>query len=77
MDLFSWVKNYRTYGKMFVSYALFLLRVDPDPHACHGIWKKCYPAFGPLDLGWLPWDSAAAGEVFFGKQESEVFPRVW
>ena len=47
-----------------------------DPHACHGIWKKCCPAFGTLNLGWLPWDSAAVGEVFLEKQEVEVVPRI-
>ena len=59
---------------MFVGYALFSFRADPDPLACRGIERKCCPAF---DLEWLPGDLAAAGEVFVGKQVFEVLPRVW
>jgi hypothetical protein len=63
--------------KAFVRYALFSSGASHDPRAWRGIWKKRCPAFETLDLGWLPWGSAAVGEVFVGKQKFEVFPRVW
>jgi len=59
-----------------VSCALSSSGAGHDPRACHGIWKKHCPVFETLDLGWLPWDSAAVGEVFFEKQEVEVVPRI-
>jgi|GEM_PF-1704942 hypothetical protein len=62
---------------MFVSYALFSSVANHDPRAYRGIWKKRCPAFETLDLGWLPWGSAAVGEAFVGKQEFEVFSQVW
>jgi len=59
-----------------VNYALSLFGASRDPRAYRGIERKCYPALGILDLGWLPWGSAAVGEVFLGKHRFGVFPRV-
>jgi hypothetical protein len=68
--------NDRKGGKVFVNYALSLFGATRDPRACRGIERKYNPASGILDLGWLPWGSAAVGEVFLGKQRFGVFPRV-
>jgi hypothetical protein len=63
--------NDRKGEKAFVGYALSSSGACHDPRACRGIGKKYYPA---LDLGWLPGDSAAAGEVFLEKPEFEMLP---
>jgi hypothetical protein len=76
MDLFSWAKI-TVRAQMFERYATFSSGANHDPRACHGIWKKCCPAFETLDLAWLPRGSVAVGEVFVGKQKFEVFPRFW
>jgi hypothetical protein len=41
-------------AETFVRCALFSFRVDPDPRACRGIGRKCYPAYGTLDLRRIP-----------------------
>jgi hypothetical protein len=75
MDLFSWIKI-TARAEVFVSYAMFLSGACPDSRAHHGIWKRCCPALGILDLGWLLEDSSAVGEALLGKQQFGVLPRV-
>ena len=64
-------------AEMFVGYATFSSGASRDPRACRGIWKKCCPAFETLDLERLLGDSHQVYGLRFGKQEFEVFPRVW